>query len=149
MHFEPQSIADHIECLARLTGAPQAFVIQVKDLFSRKGISLESDATPYLKALEEAFKREEHIRTTTARARQNLARLQDNFSKVGQAYVRQLEHLKKIQARLQESGRSVRGAEHAEGGLHEISVPGGNHRTLVTRQQRDNLPLVPGPDDPQ
>ena len=69
MTFEPKSIADHIDCLARLTGAPRSFVLQVKDLFGRKGISLETDASPYLAALEEAFRREESIRTSARRAR--------------------------------------------------------------------------------
>ena len=51
------------------------------------------------KALEEAFRREEHIRTSTQRARENIARLHNNFNRVGKAYVRQLEHLRKIQSR--------------------------------------------------
>ena len=86
MQFEPKSISEQIECLARLTAAPGSFVVQVKSLFSRKGISLDEDATPYLKALEEAFKREENIRSTTQRARQNIRKLQKNFNRIGQAY---------------------------------------------------------------
>ena len=65
MNFQPKSICDHIECLSRLTGAPDAFITQVKALFAKKGISLNADASPYLKALEEAFRREESIRATT------------------------------------------------------------------------------------
>jgi hypothetical protein len=138
MNYEPKSLADHIECLARLTGAPQSFVIQIKDLFSKKGISLDEDAEPYLHALEEAFRREEAIRVSTRRVHDNVARLQDNFSRVGRAYVGRLKQLKRIQSRLE-------GPNQRE----ETSIPGGDHRTLVTRPQLDDFPMVPGPEELQ
>ena len=87
MTFEPRSISDQIDCLARLTCAPQSFVIQVKELFSRKGIPLEADAEPYIAALEEAFRREESIRTSARHARRNIASLHENFSRIGKSYV--------------------------------------------------------------
>ena len=105
MTCEPKSISDHIDCLARLMIAPQSFVMQIEDLFSKKGISLDEDAEPYLQALEEAFKREESIRASAS-------------------------------------------AEQ-DSQLEETSIPGADHRTLVTRPQRENLPMVPGPTEIQ
>jgi hypothetical protein len=148
MNYEPRSIADHIDCLARLTGAPRSFVMQIKDLFSRKGISLHEDAEPYIDALEEAFRREESIRTSARRVHDNVARLQDNFGRIGRAYVRQLQQLKRMQSRSRgKQAASVSAAPAAK--PQETSIPGGDHRTLVTRLQLDSLPMVPGPEEIQ
>lgn len=139
MTFEPKSIAEHIECLARLTGASESFVGQVRVLFSNKGIPLDSDATPYLQALDEAFRREESIRNNSLRSRRHLARTRENFRKIGKAYVRQLEQNRR-QAPLRTARRKTT--------LEDLSVSA-DHRSLVTRPEHDHLPLVPGPDDPQ
>jgi hypothetical protein len=149
MSLEPKTIAEQIECLARLTGAPQTFVCQVKDLFSKKGIPLTSDASPYLKALEEAFKREETIRTSAQRARRNIERLADNFTKIGKSYVRQLEQLQKIKANLRAQGSSPRQPKQR---LSELPPRGGietGSRQFMTPQVTDELPLVPGPEEEQ
>ena len=146
---EPQSIDEHIECLARLTGAPDSFTSQVKELFTRKGITLESDATPYLKALEQAFEREESIRQQAREARNNAARLRDNFTKLGQTYANQLAQLKRIQASMRRhlSGKQAR-ASSAGPKLRAIRVRGEKH-VYTTRTVQDDLPMVPGPEDPQ
>ncbi|NIM01062.1 MAG: hypothetical protein GTN89_09175 [Acidobacteria bacterium] len=138
---EPKTLAEQISVLAQLTGAPQTFVLQVKELFSRKGIPLDSDAGPYLKALEEAFKREESIRCTTERARDNIKRLQNNFNRIGEAYVKQLAELNKLRG----------GAQKKKGaaGSSEVQIPGGNHRSFVTPAQSDKFPMVPGPKEEQ
>jgi hypothetical protein len=147
--FEPKSIAEQIDCLARLTGAPRSFVCQVKELFSRKGIDLGSDAAPYLRALEEAFKREESIRTSANRARRNIAALHENFNKIGKSYVRQLERLRDMQSNLKSRSERLRRHYRSQRSKKDqISIPG-NHRSVVTRQQSDELPMVPGPEDPQ
>jgi len=146
MNIEPRSIADHIDCLARLTGAPQSFVLQVKELFSRKGIPLETDAEPYIAALEEAFRREESIRASARCARRNIASLHESFNKIGRSYVRQLE-----QKRGMHSKKSRRAGEHrtGRGGAgSQIAIPA-DHRSIVTRQQRDDYPMVPGPKEKQ
>jgi len=149
MPFEPRSIADHIDCLARLTSAPRSFVIQVKELFSRKGIPLETDGEPYVAALEEAFRREESIRTSAHRARRNIASLHENFNKIGRSYVRQLQHKRSAQsgARGGSDGERDRRQQRGWAGSH-IAVPG-DHRSIVTRQQREDLPMVPGPKEKQ
>jgi hypothetical protein len=65
MTRDPRTIDEQIQCLARLTGAPDAFVGEVRALFRRRGISLAADAAPFLAALEDAFLREERMRTQT------------------------------------------------------------------------------------
>jgi hypothetical protein len=149
MTLEPKTIAEQIDCLARLTGAPQTFVIQVRDLFSRKGIPLESDASPYLQALEEAFRREESIRMTAKRAQRNVRRLAENFNKIGRTYVRQLEHLKKIQTELRSQGRRVETARETL--KKKAKRPAGRTERpqFMTRQVSDHMPMVPGPEEEQ
>ncbi len=146
MH-EPKTLTEQISCLAQLTGAPESFVMQVKELFSRKGISLDTDAGPYLKALEQAFKREENIRCTTDRARDNIKQLRSNFNRIGEAYVKQLAELKKLRS----SMTAGSGARHKSSvdSCDEISIPGGNHRSFVTPPQTDKFPMVPGPKEKQ
>jgi len=139
-----KTLAEQISCLAQLTGAPRSFVLQVEELFSRKGIPLESDAGPYLNALEEAFKREESIRCTTERARDNIKRLQSNFSRIGQAYVKQLAQLKRLRG-----GTDTVSKKKDAGSFDEIQIPGGNHRSFVTPPQTDEMPMVPGPKEEQ
>ena len=149
MNYEPKSIAEHIECLARLTGAPVSFVDQVRQLFTSKGISLDTAATPFLNALEEAFRREESIRCSSYRAKQNIAKLQENFQKVGEAYVEQISQLKRIQSKLQDQSRRLRrklGSQRSES--TQITIKG-DHRTLITRPEREELAMVPGPKEDQ
>jgi hypothetical protein len=148
MVHDPKSIAEQIDCLARLTGAPITFVDQVRQLFLTKGISLEDEATPFLAALEEAFRREETIRCSTRRARQNLTKIHDNFRKVGKAYVEQLAQLKKIQSSLQDHSRRLRRKLAPPRRTTQVTITG-DHRTLVTRQEREELPMVPGPEEVQ
>ena len=147
MRFEPKSIQDQIQCLAQLTGAPDSFVSQVKQLFTRRGIPLESDATPYVRALEEAFQREESIRTSAAKARRNVARLQRSFHQMGESYGKQIEQLKKIQTSLNDQARRLRKRSES---LRQTGAEGeGKPRSFVARQHNDDLPMVPGPQDPQ
>ena len=147
MTFEPKTIADHIDCLARLTGAPRSFVLQVKDLFSRKGISLDADASPYLSALEEAFRREESIRASAKQARTAVTGTGTDFKKVGKAYVQQLERLRRVQAGLRDKRK---GSREAAPESTQVSIdPELSSRSLVTRQQREDLPMVPGPEELQ
>ena len=147
MRFEPKSIADQIRCLAQLTGAPDSFVSQVKQLFTRRGISLEADATPYVRALEEAFQREESIRVSAAKARRNVAKLQRSFNQMGETYGQQIEQLKRIQSSLNDQARRLR--KRSEGGISTNQVVGGSTKSFVARQTNDDLPMVPGPQDPQ
>jgi len=149
MVLEPKSIEEHIECLARLTGAPASFVGQVKNLFATKGISLDEDATPYLTALEEAFRREESIRASSHKARESISRVQNNFSRIGKEYVKQLDRLKRVQSSLRQHETGKRPASGSKIAGNELRIPGGDHRTYITPPQKDQMPMVPGPTEEQ
>ncbi len=142
MNIEPKSIEQQIECLAKLTGAPESFIGQVKNLFHRKGIDLAEDAAPYIQALEEAFRREHTIRTSSQRSR-----LEPNspkhFDKIGKAYVRRAEKLPRLDGSVASSRR--KGAGKAS---RSVTIEG-DHRTYVTPTQQDEVTMVPGPDDVQ
>ena len=58
-----------------------------------------------MSALEEAFRREATIRYNAERARESITRLSSNFNKIGQAYVKQVEQLRKIQSGLRDQTR--------------------------------------------
>jgi len=150
MTLRPRSIEEHIRCLARLTGAPDGFVGQVRELFSKKGISLDEDATPYLRALDEAFLREESIRCRSQVARSKLCEMKENFRRIEETYHRQMDRLKDAQQRLRAQSQQLtllhRSGPNAK--PVEILVPG-DHRSLITNQQSEILPMVPGPEDPQ
>jgi hypothetical protein len=152
MNDQPKSIEDHISCLARLTGAPGTFVDQVRSLFTSKGISLETEATPFLRALDEAFKREESIRAGSVHAQDQVTKLRDSFRRVGQAYVEQLTQLKKVRSSLQRQARTApnqpQSGQRRSSTTTRVTIPG-DHRSLVLRPEREELPMVPGPKDPQ
>lgn len=137
MNFEFKSIGDQIDNLATLTGAPGSFVDQVRALFTRKGISLDEDCTPYLRALEEAFIREESIRAGADTAR---AAFVEPSAAVA---VRELGRVRR--------GRSARRARRAEPSrpVVQSTLVDGAGPMLVTRQQHEEMPLVPGPDELQ
>ena len=116
------TIAEHIDTLARLTGAPESFVLQVRELFSRKGIPLEADAAPYVEALEEAFVREERIRASSRRIALG--------STSG-------------------TGTVPRPAPPGSGMTELPPSPSAKPRAVVMRQQSEDLPMVPGPSDLQ
>ncbi|MDH3628852.1 MAG: hypothetical protein OEV00_09865 [Acidobacteriota bacterium] len=139
MDFEPKTIAEQINCLAKMTGATAPFVNQVRQLFSSKGISLDADATPYIKALDEAFTREESIRANTQDAKAKVQAIRSKFDALGETYSRQLKQLRQAQSELR--NQKTRGKS-------QVVIPG-THRTYVTRQQRESLPMVPGPEDLQ
>ena len=132
----PSTIAEHIDCLARLTGAPDSFIEQVRALFTMKGISLDDEVEPFLEALEEAFRREECIRASAERSRKNLTKIQDSFRRVGKAYVDQLSQLKKIKSSLQKQSSGVRRqAVRSRPKTTRVTIKG-NHRSYVTKPVR-------------
>ena len=137
MNFESKSIGDQIDSLATITGAPESFVDQVRELFTRKGISLEDDCAPYLRALEEAFIREESIRAGASTARQAFIDPAPAVDARGLGRARR--------------GRSARRARRVEPSyaVAQRTLRDGAGPMLVTRQQHEEMPLVPGPDELQ
>lgn len=147
MTYEPKTINEHIDCLARLTGAPASFVEQVRSLFVGKGISLESEAEPFLSALDEAFRREENVRVNGERTQKSISQLQQNFKQFGKNYTTQIKQLKQVQENLREKTRRLQNKQGAGSTMH-VTVKG-DHRTFVTRPVREELPMVPGPEELQ
>ncbi len=148
---QPKSIEDHIQCLARLTGASHTFADQVRSLFTSKGIPLASEAQPFIRALDEAFRREEHIRASSHTVQHQLARIRDNFRRVGKAYVDQLSQLRRLHSSVQEQSRRLRKKLPSIRQGHETSrvLIKGDHRSFVTSPVREQFPMVPGPKDQQ
>ena len=72
-------------------------------------------------------------------------RLRENFRRVGQAYVEQLSQLRRVQSTLKLPPR--RSSSRRTVPTH-VTVTG-NHRSLVTRTVSEQMPMVPGPKDPQ
>ena len=127
------TVADKIRILAEETGAPSVFVAQVRSLFETKKISLLDDCSPYITALEEAFRREAAIRRDTLIASDNLARLQKNFDSLGATYKEQLSRLQR--ARKTAPSRTIRRSTDAVSG----------ERSFISRKESEFLPMVPGP----
>jgi len=140
----PKSIAEEIEILARLTGAPSAFVEQVRALFTSKAISLDEAVEPFLPALEEAFRRERTIRTSSTEARRHVTRMRENLGRARDLCQDQADQLRKAKAHLENSARRIReSGERLEAAAFALGVRRGFQREI------DVDPIVPGPKDIQ
>ena len=140
------TIGSHINRLARETGASSSFVTRVRELFSRKGISLDSDGQPYAQALENAFMRERMIRDRAEETRERIEKLQDQLVEVSSTFQTHLERLKKIQSALNRrfpTGESNRSRLTPAPGS---ALPA---RTRKVRLQVERGFLVPGPEEVQ
>jgi hypothetical protein len=150
MNETTMTIAQRIESLSRRTNAPSTFVKQVRTLFSSKGISLEEDSTPYLTALEQAFQREESIRRNTLKTHTNLNRIQRHLTSMTDNYRKQVSQLQRIKRSLEKStGRLQAGPGKAKSKKPAVLVYSSNPRSFITRQEKDEMPMVPGPKDLQ
>ena len=70
-----------------------------------------------------------------------------DFKKVGKAYVQQIERLRRVQAGLRDKGSDTRKSDPES---TTVSIdPDISKRSLVTRQQHEDMPMVPGPEDLQ
>jgi hypothetical protein len=140
----PRSIAEEIEILARLTGAPSAFVEQVRALFTSKAISLDEGVEPFLTALEEAFRREEMIRTSAAQVRRGLSVAQETLGRARDLCRGQADQLRRARTHLENSARRIReGNENLEAAAYALGIRRGACR------ETDAAPIVPGPKDLQ
>jgi hypothetical protein len=80
-----RSIGRTIDELARLTGAPASLVQEVKAIFVRRGIALETDALPYIEILEETFTRAALVERDGAAARGALSRQEESSRRFADA----------------------------------------------------------------
>ena len=147
MTRDNNTIGAHINRLARETGASSPFVTRVRTLFSRKGISLESDCQPYTEALENAFVRERMIRERADETRDRIEKLQEQLVQVSSAFNGHLERLKKIQSALNRKFP-------VPGGQSTVASGNTAGTTRKPRARRVKLQvqkgfLVPGPEDLQ
>lgn len=67
-----RSLKSQIDELARLTGAPESLVDEIRDIFARRGVPLDADSLPYLDILEETFTRAAALDRDSASARTGL-----------------------------------------------------------------------------
>lgn len=150
MNDEQKSILQSIEDLARTTEAPRAFVDQVRSLFRSKGIPLTDDAEPYRAALVEAFRREQAIRHSTLRAKADLSRLRERQERLKTGSRLQWSRIKNLKGSFQAHARDgeqlgLRGTDRF--GRRKRDRDGA--RAVLTRGDRDDVPMVPGPKDVQ
>lgn len=139
-----KSIGEEIDELARLTGAPVEFVEQVRGLFTKKAISLDENAEPYVAALEEAFRREEMIRAYSEQIRRNLTTVQSSLGRLGDAARENLRHLGRARESLEPHARRAFDSEPRP--EDDDGAPAGRRRGA-----REAIlgPMVPGPKDLQ
>jgi hypothetical protein len=135
--------------MALETGAPVAFVDKVRALFERKGISLRRDASPYLVALREAFRREEHIRRTGGRGCEPVVHVRDDGASGANRWERHLTQLRDLRETLRRQSRRL--AEGMQGPHGTKAKPPQTRRLdgLVLSPGSVELPFVPGPEDLQ
>jgi hypothetical protein len=144
MTIEDNTIAGQIDRLAGETGAPDSFVERIRELFSSKGISLDGDCSPYIAALEHAFRREQSIRLSALQTRENLERLQRQLDHFNQACRRQLNRMHSFRVTLGREGPPL--PEKVE--TKEIEVVE-SPKDRETRTSRSRSIVVPGPEEIQ
>lgn len=144
MTIEDNTIGGQIDRLAGETGAPDSFVQRIRELFSSKGIELDCDCSPYIAALEHAFRREQSIRLSALQTRENLERLQRQLDHFNQACRRQLNRMQTFRVTFgrQEPALPAE-VETKEIELVESSDSG------ESRKSRSRSIVVPGPKDLQ
>ena len=121
--LEENTIGETIERLARSTGASPAFVDRVRGLFTTKGISLESDGSPYSKALEQAFDRERQLRENAEKAQARLLELQERLVRFNDLFKQQMGKLRRLQTSLQEEAGPLAAPVSAQGAVTPRATP--------------------------
>jgi len=138
------SIDDEIQMLARLTGASNAFVQQVRALFTSKAIALEEDIAPFQVALEEAFRREEAIRAYSGRAQKSMTAVRETLERTRELHRASAERLDEAKAALERNARRLRESGARLDSAAWTLSPG---RRPV--RDTDAAPIVPGPKEIQ
>lgn len=141
---DARTIGEEIDVLAHLTGAPEAFVRQVRALFTSKAIALDEDAAPFRPALEEAFRREEMIRTYSDHVQRGLSRIRDNLVRVKSTCRGDADRVRDARGSLE---RSVRRLRESGERLEAAAYAFGSRSRVVKEVEAE--PLVPGPKEVQ
>ena len=144
MTIEDNTIGGQIERLAGETGAPESFVERIRELFSTKGISLDCDCSPYIAALEHAFRREQSIRLSALQTRENLERLQRQLDHFNQACRRQLNRMQSFRVTFGRQEPAL--PEEVE--TKEVEVVE-SPKSGENRASRSRSIVVPGPKEVQ
>ena len=132
-----------IAALAEDSGAPDAFVGKIRALFQAKGIALDRGAGPYLRALREAFRREETLRRVSDHSRAAVDRAREDLGRLDRQWESQLAQLRSLQQRLQRRAGALRERVESLRALEDDDAPG---ERRVMSPGSVELPFVPGPD---
>lgn len=136
------SIERAIVALAAAYNAPAEFVQQVRELFIRRGVSLDSPSTPFQAALVQAFQREDIERKASA-VNHRMEAVQDKIRRATKICQDNAKKLVAMHNRLKHTHKTAKKTIPVHDGKH-VTIKG-DHRTLVLPFQRDNLQMVPGP----
>lgn len=102
-----ETLSDVIDTLARQTSAPEDFVLRTREMFVRRGISLDEPGDPYFDALIDTFHREERIRLNAERAQASLRQLDGQLEACETGCRQMLADLERIQRNLREQARRL------------------------------------------
>ena len=102
-----ETLSDVIDTLARQTSAPEDFVVETREMFVRRGVSLEDPGEPYFDVLIDTFHREERIRQSAERSRESLRQLDGQLEACEEGCRAMLSDLERIQKNLREQARRL------------------------------------------
>jgi hypothetical protein len=107
MASPPATISHVIDTLARQTRAPEDFVLRTREMFVRRGISLDEPSAPYFDTLLESFEREERVRLNAEQARQRLRELDGHLVACERGCREIVSDLERIQRNLRQQARRL------------------------------------------
>ena len=101
------TIAHVIDTLARQTRAPEGFVLRTREMFVRRGISLDEPSGRYFDSLVDTFEREERIRLNAVQARERLRELDGQLGACEEGCRRLISNLARVQEDLRRQARRL------------------------------------------
>ena len=119
--MDARSIGRTIDELARLTGAPERLVQEIRAIFERRGIALDTEALPYIEILEETFTR--------------IVLLERDGSAAQEAMSRSLENSRRFADSFQELYGQLQSMEDFLSSAQRLSTPEAARRRRQARQR--------------
>jgi hypothetical protein len=101
------TISHVIDTLARQTSAPEEFVLRTREMFVRRGISLDAPSGQYFDSLVDTFEREERIRLNAERAQERLRELDGQLDACEHGCKKLIEDLERVQENLRRQARRL------------------------------------------